>query len=58
MTYLEEYLNEHKTNMQGFLTAQEDYDGFCPRDIGIDDDCTGVENCLKCWNREIEENDK
>ena len=54
MTYLEEYLIEYHTDMQGFLESQEDYDGFCPRDMRIDD-CTGMK-CIDCWNREIEEN--
>ena len=52
MTYLEEYFIEYHTDMQGFLESQEDYDGFCPRDIGIIDSCTGME-CMDCWNREI-----
>lgn len=37
MTYLEEYLNEHKTNMQGFFTAQEDYDALLNYTINITD---------------------
>jgi hypothetical protein len=56
MTYLEEYFTEYHMDMRDFLILQEDYDGFCPRDMGMDD-CTGMK-CIDCWNREIEEDDK
>ncbi len=53
MTYVEEWCKEHCTDEKGFLEAQEDADGFCPPDCGMDK-CTGMK-CAACWRREIKE---
>lgn len=53
MTYLEKYLEEHKCSEKEFREAQEDYDGFCPSDIGMDGCLNPEMDCLECWNRNI-----
>lgn len=52
MTYLEQYLSEHSCSEQDFKTHQEDYDGFCPEDVGEYCPDTNI-SCYECWRREI-----
>lgn len=52
MTYLEEYLKEHNCSEKDFWIDQEDYDGFCPSDVGVDE-CVFDGTCEGCWKREI-----
>lgn len=55
MTYLEEYCRDYNCTETAFWNEQEDLDGFCPRDVGLDE-CIHVElSCKECWNRKIEE---
>lgn len=54
MNYLEEYLREHNCTMADFHRDQEDVDGFCPRDIGVDGSCP-CNDCDECWRREVDE---
>lgn len=52
MTYLEQYLKEHKCSEEDFRIHQEDYDGFCPPDVGMDE-CVFGGSCIDCWKREM-----
>lgn len=58
MTYLEQYLLEHKCTVRDFNIDQEDYDGFCPPDVGVLDGCAFDGDCFDCWRRQIPENQK
>lgn len=53
MTYLEAYLTEHKCSEKDFWEDQEDYDGFCPPNVGVVDECAFDGTCEECWKREI-----
>lgn len=57
MTHLEHYMKKYKyQSIEEFNTAQEDFDGFCPEDVGVSDCCIREDkNCKACWNREYSE---